>query len=162
MKIKELLTESAQSLNRLDDPQYYKQCLDAWGSYYDHRAESELEEYKYRVDHLIKNGGKVYRVLFADSPEEIKLADFGTHWTTESYNIDEYLDNLWTNYGTGKKKAYVVVAVIGPNNITNRGVDVSGNPEEKEVNIINPGQAKYEVYEYKDKQMGQRIHESLK
>ena len=161
MKIKELLTESMQSLNKLDDLKYYDECLKSWISYYDNRGESELEEYKYRVDHLIKNGGKVYRVLFADSPEEITLTDFGHHWTTESYNIDEYLDSLWSNYGAGKKNAYVVVAIVGPNNITNRGVDVSGNPEEKEVNIINPRQAKYEVYQYKDKQFTKRVREDL-
>lgn len=161
MKIRDIILESTQSLNVLDDPQYYKKCLDTWTSYYDNRGESELEEYKYRVDDLIKNGGKVYRVIFADSPEEIRLTDLGHHWTTESYNIDEYLDNLWSNYGSGKKNAYVVVANVGSNNITNKDVDVSGNPEEKEVNIINPNQAKYEVYQYKDKQFSQRVRESI-
>lgn len=160
MKIKELLTES---LNSLDDPKYYESCVDSWTNYYgdEDRARSELDNYDYQVDSLMKRGGKVYRVIFADSPEEIRMDDLGHHWTTDSSNIDDYLDSLWSNYGKGKKNAYVVVATVGPNNISNDVVDVSGNPEEKEVNINDTSRATYQAFEYRGKQMGQQVRENI-
>jgi hypothetical protein len=163
MKIKELLKENAQSLNQLDDPKVYQKCLDSWRDYYDYedRTLREIEDYKYVVDRLIQKGGKVYRVIFANSPEEIRMDDLGVHWTIEESNIDYYIDSLWTHYGNGKKNSYIIVATVGPNNITNRGVDVAGNPEEKEVNIIRPTEATYEAYEYAHKGRGQRVHENM-
>jgi hypothetical protein len=164
MKIKELLNESTQSLNQLDDPKVYQKCLDSWRNYYDYedRTLSEIEDYKYVVDRLIQKGGKVYRVIFADSPEEIRMDDLGIHWTIDESNIDAYIDSLWTNYGKGKKNSYVVVAEVGPNNITNRGVDVAGNPEEKEVNIIRPNEATYQAFEYTNKGRRQRVRENIR
>jgi hypothetical protein len=163
MKIKEILTESVSGLNRLDDPRYYESCVDSWTKYYGHedRARSELDDYKNVVDGLIHHGGKVYRVIFADSPEEIRMNDLGSHWTTDSHNIDDYLDSLWSNYGKGKKNSYVVVASVGPNNISNDVVDISGNPEEKEVNINDPSKATYQAFEYRGKQFGQQVREGI-
>ena len=163
MRASEFLIESAQSLNRLDDPQYYESCVDSWTKYYGHedRARSELDDYKNVVDGLIHRGGKVYRIIFADSPEEIRMNDLGSHWTTESHNIDDYLDSLWSNYGKDKKNSYVVVATVGPNNISNDVVDISGNPEEKEVNINDTSRATYQAFEYKGKQIGQRVRENM-
>ena len=163
MKIKELLNENAQSLNQLDDPKVYQECLDSWRDYYEYedRTLREIEDYKYVVDRLIQNGGKVYRVIFANSPEEIRMDDLGVHWTIDESNIDAYLDSLWSNYGKGKKNSYVVVAEVGPNNITNRGVDVAGNPEEKEVNIIRPNEATYQAFEYTNKGRRQRVRENI-
>ena len=162
-KIRENIKESTQSLNQLDDPKVYQECLDSWRDYYEYedRALSEIEDYKYVVDRLIQKGGKVYRVIFANSPEEIRMDDLGVHWTIDESNIDAYLDSLWTNYGKGKKNSYVVVAEVGPNNITNRGVDVAGNPEEKEVNIIRPNEATYQAFEYTNKGRRQRVRENI-
>lgn len=159
MRSSEFVIESVQSYNQLDNDEIYQKCLDSWTDYYDNKekAHYELDNYKYQVDNLIKNGGKIYRVIFANSPEDIKMSNLGHSWTTDQSNIDDYSDSLWSNYGSGKKNMYVVVAEVGPNNINNNGVDISGNPEEKEVNIINPNQAKYQIHQYKNKQLGSKI-----
>lgn len=159
MKIKELLTESAHSYNQLDNEETYQACLDSWTDYYgsEDTAKSELGNYDYDVYQLHERGGKVWRVIFANSPDEVNMKDIGNHWTTDPSNISDYVDHNWEWYGKDKKHVYVIQATVGPNNISNTQVDVSGNPHEKEVNIINPEQAKYELYNYSDKRMTDRI-----
>jgi hypothetical protein len=163
MKIKELLIESAQDYNQLDNEELYKKCLESWTDYYgsEDTATSELGEYDYAVHKLHGQGGRVWRVIFANSPDEVNLKDIGNHWTTDSANISDYVHQNWEYYGKDKKHVYVVEATIGPNNVSNTSVDVSGNPHEKEVNIINPKKATYKLYNYSGKQLGQQVRESI-
>ena len=149
MKIKELLKES---LTKLDDPEVYADCQSAWANYYgdEEKANDELESYKYAVDRLIKDGGEVYRVIFANSSEEINSDNFGNHWTTDQGNIEDYIENIWGYYGEGKKRAYLITAIVGPNNIDIKDVNIDGEPSEKEVNIIRPNDAKYKSELYRE------------
>ena len=57
MKIKELLNENAQSLNQLDDPEYFSSALHSWENYYgdEERAKEELVAYMHDVNYLIKD-----------------------------------------------------------------------------------------------------------
>ena len=153
MKIKELLKESSDNfVTKLDDPEIYADCQSAWANYYgdEEKANDELESYKYAVDRLIKDGGEVYRVIFANSPEEINSDNFGNHWTTDQGNIEDYIENIWGYYGEGKKRAYLITAIVGPNNIDIKDVNVDGEPSEKEVNIIRPNEAKYKSELYRE------------
>lgn len=151
-KIRENIGESVQSLTKLDDPEVYADCQSAWANYYgdEEKANDELENYKSAVDRLIKDGGEVYRVIFANSPEEINSDNFGNHWTTDQGNIEDYIENIWGYYGEGKKRAYLITAIVGPNNIDIKDVNVDGEPSEKEVNIIRPNEAKYKSELYRE------------
>jgi hypothetical protein len=162
MKITELLIESVESYNQLDNEETYQKCLDSWTDYYgnEETAKSELGNYDYDVHKLHEKGGKVWRVIFANSPDEVNLKDLGNHWTTDSSNISDYVDQNWEYYGKDKKHVYVIEATIGPNNVSNELVDVSGNAHEKEVNIINLGQATYKLYDYSDKRIGKQVREN--
>lgn len=154
MKIKSIITESA---NKLDDPKEYARALAGFESYFDEEGRIELIGYNHAVNKLIKNGGKVYRVIFANSPAEVKQGikdGLNKHWTWCEAQIFYSIDNLWSNYGSGKDKAYVLIATVPPNSISNVGVDISGNPEEQEVNIVaNYDQVKLELMQVRHKQV---------
>jgi hypothetical protein len=68
--------------------------------------------------------------------------------------LDYFLENLWSNYGEGKKYAYVIEATVPPMSLSNYDVDVSGNPEEQEVNIAaNQGAITYKLLQLDGKRI---------
>lgn len=69
--------------------------------------------------------------------------DLGSHWTTDRDVIDNYIEGTGRYYSEGKDMYVLLTAKTPPNNIDNLSVDVRGNPEEKEVNIINPRACKF-------------------
>ena len=140
--------------NKLHDPKEYKDALEGFESYFDSSGESELDGYITGLDNLNKNGGKIYRVVFANSPEEVRIKDLNHHWTWDSGQIDYFIDTLWSNYGRDKQHAYVIEATVPPNSLSNYDVDIEGNPEEQEVNIA----ANHDAITYKLLQVdGKRI-----
>lgn len=148
MRAKDFLLESARVGNKLDDPKEFANALRGFQQYYDlEHGASELEYYKSSFDYLNKHGGKIYRVVFANSPEEVRLNDVNEHWTHDSSQIDYYISNLWTYYGKGKKHAFVIEATVPPMSLSNWGVDLAGNPEEQEVNLVaNQNQVVYKLF----------------
>jgi GNAT superfamily N-acetyltransferase len=152
---------TSQSKNKLDDPAEFEKALkgfeDAYGD--PKSALSELNYYKNTVDSLIKKGGSIYRVLFVKSINDINEKNLGNYWTIHSSNIDRYGDNLSDNADEGTQP-YVVQAKVPPNSISNQGVDISGNPDEEEVNIVaNKDDITYTVHEYSNKRLGPAIRE---
>jgi antitoxin component YwqK of YwqJK toxin-antitoxin module len=125
--------------------------LKSWGNYYgsDDTANWELDSYESEVEDLIENGGNIYRVLFVDNLSEINLKDMGNHWTTSRDNVIDVAEINQQYYGKNKQKVIVIEGYVEPNSITIEGVDVKGNPHEKEVNIINGKDVKIkQIFEY--------------
>jgi antitoxin component YwqK of YwqJK toxin-antitoxin module len=125
--------------------------LKSWGNYYgsDDTANWELESYESEVEDLIENGGNIYRVLFVDNLSEVNLKDMGNHWTTSRNNVIDVAEINQQYYGKNKQKVIVIEGYVEPNSITIEGVDVKGNPHEKEVNIINGKDVKIkQIFEY--------------
>jgi len=150
-----------QSKNKLDDPAEFDKALkgyeDAYGN--PESALSELNYYKNAVDGLIKKGGSIYRVIFAKSENDIDEKNLGNHWTIHSSNIDRYIGNLGEDAGEDTRP-YVIEAKVPPNSVSNEKVDISGNPDEEEVNIVaNKGDITYTIHEYNNKQVGPAIRE---
>jgi antitoxin component YwqK of YwqJK toxin-antitoxin module len=125
--------------------------LKSWGNYYgsDDTANWELDSYESEVEDLIENGGNIYRVLFVDNLSEINLKDMGNHWTTSRDNVIDVAEINQQYYGKNKQKVIVIEGYVEPNSITIEGVDVKGNPHEKEVNIKEGKGVKIkQIFEY--------------
>jgi antitoxin component YwqK of YwqJK toxin-antitoxin module len=125
--------------------------LKSWGNYYgsDDTANWELESYESEVEDLIENGGNIYRVLFVDNLSEVNLKDMGNHWTTSRNNVIDVAEINQQYYGKNKQKVIVIEGYVEPNSITIEGVDVKGNPHEKEVNIKEGKGVKIkQIFEY--------------
>lgn len=150
-----------QSRNKLDDPVEFAKALkgfeDAYGN--QESALSELKYYKNTVDSLIKKGGSIYRVIFVKSVNDIDEKNLGNYWTIHSSNIDRYIGNLGEDAGEDAQP-YVIEAKVPPNSVSNEKVDIAGNPDEEEVNIVaNKDDITYTVHEYNGKQVGPAIRE---
>jgi antitoxin component YwqK of YwqJK toxin-antitoxin module len=125
--------------------------LKSWGNYYgsDDTANWELDSYESEVEDLIENGGNIYRVLFVDNLSKINLKDMGNHWTTSRDNVIDVAEINQQYYGKNKQKVIVIEGYVEPNSITIEGVDVKGNPHEKEVNIKEGKGVKIkQIFEY--------------
>lgn len=133
-----------------------KNIQESWEDYYDddEKAEYELAGHIGNIEALINNGGTLYRALLLDSIDEIDTERAtGACWTTDTANIDGYIDNI-TDFGDENKEVFVVKAIIGPNNISMEGIDVAGNPNEFEVGIKYSEQIKrIEIHTYNYKQV---------
>lgn len=156
MRAAEFLIESTPIGNILHDPKKYATALKGFINYFGNldTAESELESYSDVLDYLNRSGGEIYRVVFANSPEEIKIDLPNIHWTHCVGQIYYFIDNLWSNYGEGKDYAFVIEATVPPNSLSNYDVDIAGNPEEQEVNIVaNQGAIKYKLFKFEGKRL---------
>jgi antitoxin component YwqK of YwqJK toxin-antitoxin module len=132
------------------------EILKSWINYYgsDNTANWELELYESEVEDLIENGGNIYRVLFIDNLSEVNLKDMGNHWTTSRNNVIDVAEINQQYYGKNKQKVIVIEGYVEPNSITIEGVDIKGNPHEKEVNIINGKDVKIkQIFEYVGKKL---------
>jgi len=148
-------------LNKLVDPAEYDKALRGFGKFFGDfkQARRELNYYRSEVDSLIKNGGEIYRLIFAKSENDIDEKNIGNHWTVHSSNIDKYVFNLGEDAGEDTRP-YVVKAKVPPNSVSNKDVDIRGNPDEEEVNIVaNKDDITYTVHEYSNKQVGPAIRE---
>jgi len=132
--------------NRLIDPKYFANALKFWTDYYgdSRRGAVEIYDYSNEVDAIIQQGGVLYRIVFLQKFEDLNRTDLGSHWTVDRDVIDDYIEGVEGRTHSEGKDVYVLLtAETPPNNIDNLSVDVRGNPEEKEVNIINPRACKF-------------------
>jgi len=139
-------TPAKQKNNRLIDPEYYKETQKFWTDYYGEtrRGTVELHDYSGTVDAIIEHGGTLYRIVFLEKFEDLNREDLGSHWTVDRDVIDDYIEGVEGRTHSAGKSVYVLLKCqTPPNNISNLHVDVRGNPEEKEVNIINPRACKF-------------------
>lgn len=141
--------QQAKAINKLNDPAEEAKALKGFQDYYDdEQGQDNYDSYKYDVDSLIKSGGKVYRLVFADSPEEVRADKLGIHWTANDYVINTLRDPFGNYFAKGSTP-YVVVAKVPPNSISNEDVDIAGNPEEQEVTIVaNIEKTEFSLHEF--------------
>ena len=132
------------NITRIGDKFYNVEALskiiNGFVSFYGDYTEAiwQLNGYISTIDSLHKNGGDVYRLVYTDSIDDINKEDLGLSWTVDVDVIELLHSKDWRSmYGEGKKEAYVIKLKTEPKNITVSHVDISGNPEEKEINIIN-------------------------
>lgn len=143
---KTLPTPSTNPHNRLSDPKYWEVTKEFWTGYYGdtRRGVYELVNYSNEVDYIVEKGGTIYRIVFLEKFEDLNRTDLGSHWTVDHDVISDYIEGVEGRHHSAGKDVYVeLTARTPPNNIDNTSVDVRGNPEEKEVNIINPRLCKF-------------------
>jgi len=116
----------------------YTSYIDYYG-YFD-KGLSEMYDHLDSFEGLYNKGGQVYRLIYVNSEDEIDRENLGDHWTISTYEIDTLANNFldWGKmYGGGKKLPYMITLKTEPKNVSIDNVDVEGNPEEKEINIID-------------------------
>ena len=143
---KNIQTPTTNKHNRLSDPKYWEDAKEFWSGYYgdSRRGVQELLNYSNEVDYLVEKGGSIYRIVFLEKFEDLNRTDLGSHWTVDHDVISDYIEGVEGRHHSKGKDVYVELTCrTPPNNIDNLSVDVRGNPEEKEVNIINPRACKF-------------------
>lgn len=143
------LKKSEMGNNKLNDKAEYDKALAGFIEYYgsEEKARDLLDYYVDDVNSLVNKGGKIYRVVFADSPDQIKYENFGEHWVANSSDLETIADRLRQYFGKGSN-AYIVEATVPAGVVTNRNVDVESNPEEVEIGMISDRSGvTYKVYE---------------
>lgn len=130
-----------QIVSKIDSER--SKILNYWSDYYgsDEKAADELDYYISDLEHKYKHGGSLFRVVFINDESELNLDDLGMSWIMDKWYLDYFIGNHWMYYGKGKKHAYVFEVITEPNNVTIPS-DLRGNPEEKEVNIIDMSRVK--------------------
>jgi hypothetical protein len=109
---------------------------DIYGDY--DKALSEMYEHIMGFEKLDNKGGRLYRLVYVDSVDDINLDDMGKHWTIDYYIIDDLEESGWEEkFGNGKKYPFVLTIDTEPHNVSIDGVDIENCPEEKEVNIVD-------------------------
>lgn len=144
--------KSEMGTNKLSDQAEYDKALAGFTDYYGDRTKAErlLGDYISSVNSLVNNGGKIYRVVFADSPKQIEVENFGRHWVADSGDLGMIGDNLRNYFGQGAN-AYIIEATVPAGVVTNANVDIAANPEEREVGMVsNPQGVSYKIYEADD------------
>ena len=123
----------------------YDNELNSFIKYYGYSdtAKDELDWYISSVDTTFKNGGVIYRGLYANNVDDIKglyplTEDIGQHWTLDYGEAKTLITEiLEPHYNEGFNKIFIIEAYTPPKNISITHVDIKGNPEEKEVNVID-------------------------
>jgi hypothetical protein len=140
-------------LNTLHDPQRMAGAVAYLTDYYDSKEEAYriIDAYMASVDKLITQGGTVYRAVWVAPGKKPKLKQPGLHWTLTPQSAEEYLQSEAGEYAAmdmdldDQPHAYILSATVGPNNITNHGVNFAQQHHEQEVRIVDPKQAQIKV-----------------
>jgi hypothetical protein len=140
-------------LNTLHDPQRMAGAVAYLTDYYDSKEEAYriIDAYMASVDKLITQGGTVYRAVWVAPGQKPKLKQPGLHWTLTPQSAEEYLQSEAGEYAAvdmdldDQPHAYILSATVGPNNITNHGVNFAQQHHEQEVRIVDPKQAQIKV-----------------
>jgi hypothetical protein len=140
-------------LNTLHDPQRMASAVAYLTDYYDSKEEAYqiIDAYTASVDKLITQGGAVYRAVWVAPGQKPKLKQPGLHWTLTPQSAEEYLQSEAGEYAAmdmdldDQPHAYILSATVGPNNITNHGVNFAQQHHEQEVRIVDPKQAQIKV-----------------
>jgi hypothetical protein len=152
MILADFIAENVQ-LNTLHDPKRQARAVAYLTDYYDseEQAHQILDTYMASVDKLIAQGGTVYRAIWAAPGQKPNLQQPGLHWTLTPESAKEYLQSEAGEYAAmdmqldEQPHAYILSAAVGPNNITNNGVNFAEQHHEQEVRIVNPKQAQIKV-----------------
>lgn len=152
MRITEIIFENRQ-LNTLHEPERQAGAIAYLTDYYDSESEAHriLNAYMTTVDKLIAQGGTVYRAIWVVPGQKPNLGNPGLHWTLTPKSAEEYLQSEAGEYAAmdmdldEQPHAYILSATVGPNNITNQGVNFAQQHHEQEVRIINPRAVEFKV-----------------
>ena len=152
MRAREFVAENTQ-LNTLHEPKRRAHAVDYLTDYYDseEQAHQILDAYMASVDKLIAQGGTVYRAIWVAPDQQPNLQQPGLHWTLTPDSAEEYLQSEAGEYAAmdmqldQQPHAYILSATVGPNNITNHGVNFAEQHHEQEVRIVNPKQAQIKI-----------------
>ena len=142
-----------ENINTLHDPQRMASAVAYLTDYYDSKEEAYriIDAYTASVDKLITQGGTVYRAVWVAPGQKPKLKQPGLHWTLTPQSAEEYLQSEAGEYAAmdmdldDQPHAYILSATVGPNNITNHGVNFAQQHHEQEVRIVDPKQAKIKL-----------------
>ena len=151
-------------LNTLHDPQRMAGAVAYLTDYYDSKEEAYriIDAYMASVDKLITQGGTVYRAVWVAPGQKPKLKQPGLHWTLTPQSAEEYLQSEAGEYAAmdmdldDQPHAYILSATVGPNNITNHGVNFAQQHHEQEVRVVNPKQAQISIVKQLDLTEGKR------
>jgi hypothetical protein len=83
--------------------------------------------------------------------QQPNLQQPGLHWTLTPKSAEEYLQSEAGEYAAmdmdldEQPHAYILSATVGPNNITNHGVNFAQQHHEQEVRIVDPRKAQIKV-----------------
>jgi len=152
MRASEFVAENNQ-LNTLYEPDRQARAVAYLTDYYDSEEQAHriLDAYMASVDQLIARGGTVYRAIWVVPGQQPNLQQPGQHWTLTPQSAEEYLQSEAGEYAAldmqldEQPHAYILSATVGPNNITNYGVNFAQQHHEHEVRIVNPKQARIKV-----------------
>ena len=110
--------------------------LQSWNEYYYRQDENfnELESFLNAVNHISEYGGKVYRYITLNDISELDLKNIGDHWTIEKYLAEDIAERFTYTYNQGSKQKFLIEATIPAKSVSINSVDLTGNPEEQEVN----------------------------
>jgi len=119
-----------------------ERLLDIFNSFLSYYGDYDKALYE-MYDHIgvfiqkYEKGGYIYRLIYVDSVDDINLDDMGKHWAVDDYIVNDLHDSGWKeNFGKGEH-GFVITLEVEPKNISIDNVDIEGNPEEKEVNVID-------------------------
>lgn len=139
-----------EPVNKLSDPKEYEAALKGYVDYYDNEEKSKglLNDYSIGVDLLLKRGGNVHRLIWASDLESVNLEKLGLHWTLDESNFERLMHLAPKDAWKDGLKMFHIRAKVPPGSVSNKRVDLAGNPEEEEVNIVsNLDEVQYEVME---------------
>ena len=140
-------------LNTLHEPQRMAGAIAYLTDYYDSEEEARriIDAYMAAVDKLIAQGGTVYRAIWVEPGQKKNLHQPVLHWTLTPRSAEEYLQSEAGEYAAmdmdldDQPHAYILSATVGPNNITNHGVNFAQQHHEQEVRIVNHKQAQIKM-----------------
>jgi hypothetical protein len=110
------------------------------------RAEEELKWYKGSIDHLQKNGGEIYRLIFLENLENLDDDNLGEHWTIEFSQLSNFYESLKT-----EGLPYLITGYLKPGQIDEYSsiTTFMDLPHELEINLKSQPK-KYKIEPYKD------------
>jgi len=130
-------------------PDRIKRMCDKYGYYLngDEGVKQAISRYKKTVEDIYKNGGLIYRIIFANKKEDINLDNLGAHWTI--YGDKEHISNLEADlaeemlefaneeddYENIMEFSFLITAETKSGNINVDAVDLWDFLNEAEVNI---------------------------
>ena len=140
MKINEVILES----NVLDtDPKTKHTAIKRYAEY--PKGIGLYSAYNRAVNKLIKQGGTVYRSIYAKNKQSVDLTNPGKHWSIYPNVAEAYArEEGYMQADDEDSHAFLISATVAPNNITNADTYFETHAHEFEVQIINPKLAKIE------------------
>lgn len=153
-------------LNKLHNKKQYQAALASFtNDFGDVEGKQMLDNYSATIDAINQRGGTVYRGVWVAPGKKPNIKQPGKHWTISVESAEEFLDSEHGVVGHADVKlahdvepvGYIIGATVGPNSITNKGVDIAYFTEELEVNLVNPASARIKIV----KKLGEMVDEGV-